>query len=119
MAKIMAEGKVFEVAEETNLRQALLDQNISLYTEGSEIFNCHGQAICGTCLVQVDGEVSAPTKLESQVVFQPDLTYKERRLACQVTIMGDVKVTRFAGYFGDGEHCLWSPEAGKESWRSL
>ncbi len=110
MPKIMAEGKVFEVAQETNLRQALLAQKISLYTEGSEIFNCHGHAMCSSCLVKVEGAISEPTKLENQMSFPAYLAHQDRRLACQVKVLGDIKVTRFDGYFGDGECCIWTPE---------
>ena len=110
MPKIMAGGKVFEVALKTNLRQALLAQKISLYNEGSEILNCHGQAMCSTCLVKVEGAISKPTKLENQMGIPSYFAHKERRLACQVKVLGDVKVTRFDGYFGDGECSIWTPE---------
>ena len=113
MPKIMAEGKTFEVAEGTNLREALLDQNLDLYSAGAKVFNCHGHGICGTCLVQVEGAVSEPTKLETtRMAFPPHSAHKERRLSCQVKVLGDVRITRFDGYFGDGEHLLWTPEKG-------
>ena len=113
MPKIVAEGKTFEVPEETNLRQALLAQDIDIYSEGAKVFNCHGHGICGTCLVQVEGTVSEPTKLETnRMAFPPHSAHKERRLACQVKVLGDVQVTRFDGYFGAGEHSLWTPKQG-------
>lgn len=116
MAKIMAEGKTFEVATETNLREALLAQDIDLYSEGAKVFNCHGHGVCGTCLVGVEGEVSEPTKLEmSRMAFPPHSAHKERRLSCQVKVLGDLRVTRFDGYFGDGEHTVWTPEHGLTS----
>jgi len=113
MPKIMALGKTFEVAEETNLREALLEQDIDLYSAGAKVFNCHGHGMCGTCLVQVEGAVSSPTKLETnRMAFPPHSDHKERRLACQVKVLGDVRVTRFDGYFGAGERSLWTPEQG-------
>ncbi len=111
MPKIIAEGKIFEVAQGTNLREALLEQEIDLYSIGAKVFNCHGHGICGTCLVEVKGLVSEPTQVEmSRMAFPPHSAHKERRLSCQVTVLGDVYVTRFDGYFGDGEHPIWTPE---------
>lgn len=116
MPKIIAEGETFEVAEGTNLRGALLAQGLDLYSVGAKVFNCHGHGICGTCLVQVEGAVSEPTTLETaRMAFPPHSTHKDRRLSCQVKILGDVRVTRFDGYFGDGEFSLWTPEKNIET----
>jgi ferredoxin len=113
MPKIMAEGKTFEVATGSNLRAALLAQHIDLYSAGATVFNCHGHGMCGTCLVQVEGAVSEPTQLETnRMAFPPHADHKDRRLSCQVKVLGDVRVTRFDGYFGAGERALWTPEQG-------
>lgn len=40
MPMITAEGKTFEVAEGSNLREALLAQDIALYSAGAKVFNC-------------------------------------------------------------------------------
>jgi ferredoxin len=113
MPKIMAEGKTFEVATGTNLREALLNQQIDLYSAGAKILNCHGHGMCGTCLVQVEGAVSEPTQIETnRMAFPPHSDHSDRRLSCQVTVLGDVRVTRFDGYFGASERSLWTPEQG-------
>jgi ferredoxin len=113
MAKIMAEGKTFEVLAGINLREALLAQEIDLYSNGAQIFNCHGHGICGTCMVKVEGTVSEPTKLETtRMAFPPHSSHKDRRLSCQVQVLGDVCVTKFEGHFGEGEQSLWTPEQG-------
>lgn len=103
VSKIIAGDKIFEAAPGTNLRHALLDRGFDLYSKKAKVFNCHGHAICGTCLVQVEGDVSAPTRLETiRMAFPPHFAHTDRRLACQVKILGDVRVTRFDGYYGDG-----------------
>ncbi len=113
MPRIMAEGKAFEVAEGANLREALLAQNLDLYSAGAKVFNCHGHGICGTCLVQVEGAVSAATKLETtRMSLPPHSAHKDRRLSCQVKVLGNVRVTRFDGYFGEGGQSIWTPEKG-------
>ncbi len=111
MPQITADGKTFEVSTEANLRQALLDQGIEIYSEGAKVFNCHGHGSCGTCVVQVEGAVSEPTNLETKrMSYPPHSVHKERRLACQVKVLGDIRVTRFDGYFGEGENAIWAPE---------
>jgi hypothetical protein len=37
-------------------------------------------------------------------------SHPERRLSCQVKVMGDVRVTKFDGFFGEGENSNWTPE---------
>jgi ferredoxin len=113
MPRIIAEGKTFEVIEGSNLREALLEQDIDLYSNGAQIFNCHGHGICGTCMVKVEGIVSEPTKLETtRMAFPPHSGHKDRRLSCQVEVLGDVRVTKFEGHFGEGEESYWTPEQG-------
>lgn len=63
MPKIIA-AKTFEVAHGTNLREALLAQDINLYSEGLKVLNCDGDGICGACVVLVEGAVSQPTILK-------------------------------------------------------
>jgi ferredoxin len=113
MPTIMAEGKTFEVATETNLREALLAQNIDLYNGTAKVLNCHGHGLCGTCLVHVEGAVSEPTQLETtRMGFPPHSGHKDRRLSCQVKVLGDVRVTKFDGHFGTGEQVIWTPNQG-------
>ncbi len=95
MAKIIAEGKTFNVDGGANLNEALLEQDIDLNSDG---FNCHGHGICGVCLVRVEGAVSAPTMVEKiRTFFRPHSIHNERRLACQTKVLGDLLVTKFDG----------------------
>jgi len=113
MLNILAEGKTFEVIEGANLRESLLNQNIDLYNSGAKILNCHGHGTCGTCLVKVEGKVSEPTSIEKiRMAIPPHSGHKDRRLSCQVEVLGDVRVTKFDGFFGEGDQVLWTPENG-------
>jgi ferredoxin len=113
MVKITAEGKSFEVPVGANLRESLLDQNIELYNSGAKILNCHGHGTCGTCLVGVEGDVSEPTQMEKiRMALPPNSSHPERRLSCQVKVMGDVRVTKFDRFFGEGETPNWTAELG-------
>ena len=111
MPQIIAEGKTFEVAAGTNLRKALLAQDIDLFNEGSKALNCYGNGLCGACVVRVEGEVSKPTILEKIWMFLPThSSHQERRLACKVNVSGDVSVTKFDGFFGSGDTSIWTPD---------
>lgn len=111
MLNILAEGKTFEVTEGANLRESLLSQNIDLYNSAAKVLNCHGHGTCGTCLVKVEGKVSEPTLIEKiRMAIPPHSGHKDRRLSCQVKVLGDVRVTKFDGFFGEGDQVLWTPE---------
>lgn len=113
MLTILAEGKTFEVVEGANLRESLLERNVDLYNSGAKVLNCHGHGTCGTCLVKVEGRVSEPTSMEMiRMSFPPNSSHKDRRLSCQVKVLGDVRVTKFDGFFGEDERVLWTPEKG-------
>lgn len=60
MPKVTAQGKTFECATGSNLRKVLLENDINLYNGKAKIINCMGIGTCGTCAVQVEGEVSEP-----------------------------------------------------------
>lgn len=111
MPKIMAEGKTFEVVQGANLREALLEKGVNVYNSGAKVLNCHGHGTCGTCLVGVEGTVSERNPLESiRMAFPPNSSQPQRRLSCQVKVLGDVRVTKFDGFFGEGKGVCWTPE---------
>lgn len=110
MPTIKAEGKTFEVTVGANLRESLLNQGIELYSTPAKILNCRGHGICGTCFVEVKGAVSERTDLETmRMILPPHSSHQNRRLACQVNVLGDLSVTRFDGYYGASERLLWTP----------
>ncbi len=111
MPKITAQGKTFECDRGANLRQALLKHNIDVYNGSAKLINCHGLGTCGTCAVAVDGEVSEPEWREkTRLSLPPHSATKNRRLACQTQVFGDVSVTKYDGFWGQGEQTVWKPE---------
>lgn len=111
MPKVTAQGKTFECEVGTNLRQVLLENGIALYNGNAQLINCHGLGTCGTCAVQVEGNVSEPNwKDKTRRSLPPHSPTAKRRLACQTQVLGDINVTKFDGFWGHGEQMLWSPK---------
>jgi ferredoxin len=112
MPKVTAQGKTFECATGSNLRKVLLENDINLYNGKAKIINCMGIGTCGTCAVQVEGEVSEPNwKDQARRSLPPHSPTANRRLACQTQVLGDVRVTKFDGFWGQGSQTVWTPEA--------
>ncbi len=111
MPQITAQGKTFDVPDGANLRESLLHHDVDLYNSTAKLLNCHGHSICGSCLVQVEGSVSEPTEPEKlRMAVPPHSQHSDRRLACQVKVLGDVKITKFDSHFGTGDRVVWVPE---------
>ena len=120
MPTITAQGKTFDCQQGANLRRALLDHDVDLYSPKANYINCMGLGTCGTCAVAIEGEVSeanwrdvARRKLPPHNTQSgaKDGTQKPLRLACQTQVMGDIKVTKFEGFWGHKPGIAWTPEA--------
>ena len=111
MVKVVAQGKTIECERGANLRQVLLESNVNLYNGGAKVINCHGIGSCGTCAVLVEGEVSEVNwRDKARRSLPPHSPTRHLRLACQTQVLGDVKVTKFDGFWGQGAESVWTPE---------
>lgn len=109
--QITAQGKTFNCDRGANLRQVLLKNKVNLYNGNAQIINCHGIGTCGTCSVEIEGEVSPPTWREKARLSLPPHNPKiTRRLACQVKVLGDIKLKKYEGFWGQEEGVKWSEE---------
>jgi ferredoxin len=95
-----------------NLRAALLSGGCSPHNDGASLVNCRGLGTCGTCAVEIVGPVSPPTRLEeARLRFPPHQGGPGRlRLACQVEALGDLQITKRAGFWGQGAARVWGIE---------
>lgn len=111
MPNVTAQGKTFECEPESNLRNVLLEHGIELYNGNAKFINCTGIGTCGTCAVEIDGDVS-PTnwKDKTRRSLPPHSPTANRRLACQTKVLGDVRVTKYDGFWGQGDRIAWTPE---------
>ena len=101
MPKITAQGKTFECKSGNNLRKVLLDNGINLHNGNAKIINCRGIGTCGTCAVSIEGEVSEMNwKEKTRLGLPPHSSDSNRRLACQIKVLGDIKVTKIRWFLG-------------------
>jgi ferredoxin len=101
MPTVRFAGRSMECPAGANLRVVLLRARLPLYTKVARAIHCRGHGTCGTCAVQVDGEVSEPTEAEiRRLKLPPHRPDSGLRLACQCTVLGDVTVTKHEGLFG-------------------
>lgn len=111
MPDVFAQGKVIACNRGDNLRKILLDNDVNLYNGNASFINCRGIGTCGTCAVMVAGEVSEVTwQDQTRRSLPPHSPTKNLRLACQVKVLGDVRVTKFNGFWGQDEEIVWQAE---------
>lgn len=110
MPKVTAQGKTISCRRSANLRKVLLAHGIDLYNGKAKLINCRGIGSCGTCAVLVEGEVSpANWKDKARRSLPPHSPTRNLRLACQTQVLGDVRVTKFDGFWGEGKTIVWTP----------
>jgi ferredoxin len=108
MPQVTAQGRSFTCETGANLRQVLLEQGIDLYNGNAKFINCMSIGTCGTCAVQIEGEVSAVSwKDTARRSLPPHSIARNLLLACQTKVLGDVKVTKFDGFWGQGNELVW------------
>ena len=94
-------GHRVECPHGANLRVVLLRARLPLYHGAARALHCRGLALCGTCAVHIEGPVSPPTPGEiRRLSLAPHRPDSGLRLACQVSVQGDLKVEKHAGLFG-------------------
>ena len=114
MSKVTAQGKTFECESGSNLRKVLLENDIELYNGNSKIINCMGIGTCGTCAVMVEGLTSERNwKEKARLGLPPHSSSTNRRLACQIKVNEDIRVTKYDGFWGQGSEIAWTPEEDK------
>jgi ferredoxin len=108
MPQVTAQGKIFTCEAGANLRQVLLANGVELYNNNARIINCMGIGTCGTCAVQIEGEVSEPNwKDIGRRSLPPHSSTRNLRLACQTQVLGDISVTKFNAFWGQGNQIVW------------
>ncbi|MEM9451943.1 MAG: 2Fe-2S iron-sulfur cluster-binding protein [Cyanobacteria bacterium P01_E01_bin.6] len=111
MPTVTAQGRSFDCVSGSNLRRVLLDNGVLVHNGNATIINCRGIGSCGTCAVQVEGTVSSPNwRDRTRRSLPPHTSTGNVRLACQTRVLGNVNVTKFDGFWGQGSQAVWTPE---------
>ena len=101
MPKISFSGQDIVCQQGSNLRRVLLDANLPLYNGIANPIHCRGLGTCGTCAVELEGNVSAQTTIEKwRLGFPPHHSDSGLRLACQCRVLGDLTITKHGGMWG-------------------
>jgi ferredoxin len=101
MPTIHFRGEEIECEEGEILRDAILDGGSSPHNGTAEYLNCRGNATCGTCAVEVRGDVSEMKSNERRrLSLPPHDVDSGLRLSCQTRVLGDVEVVKHPGFWG-------------------
>lgn len=111
MPTVIAQGKTIQCESGANLRQVLLQADVELYNQQASIINCHGIGSCGTCAVKIEGPVSEVNwRDRTRRSLPPHSPDRDLRLACQTKVLGDICVTKYDGFWGQGSAVVWTSE---------
>ncbi|KAG6545592.1 hypothetical protein Mapa_012945 [Marchantia paleacea] len=108
MVTVQFRGNEISVAKGSKLRTALLEKGLSPHNGQALLINCRGMGTCGTCAVKIEGKVVPEvwTTKESIRLNLPPHGPPQNvnlRLACSVQVDGDLTVTKFNKFWGQGE----------------
>lgn len=104
MPVVEFDGIEVKCAEGDVLRDVLLRASgVSPHNSAAKYANCNGNGLCGTCAVEVEGEVSEKSSQESRRLKLPPHRGNDDpnfRLSCQCRVLGDLKVHKHGGTWG-------------------
>jgi ferredoxin len=128
MPIVRANGQSIVCESGARLRDVLRSAGISLYSGPARIVNCRGIGSCGTCAVAIEQDqpdaIPALNWIEKARfnfpphsamgpaigLFGSQPSSQGLRLACQVRVLGDISVTKFDGFWGQGRRIAWAAE---------
>jgi ferredoxin len=108
MPTIIAQGKTIQCSTGENLRKVLLSNGIDLYNGKANFINCRGIGSCGTCAVEIEGFTTAPNwRDHTRRSLPPHDPSRKLRLACQIQVTEDIRVTKYDQFWGQGQKVVW------------
>jgi len=102
MPRIEFQGRIIECRQGDNLRRVLMRAKLPPYNGIAKAIHCRGLGTCGTCSLEIDGDVSEPTAVEKwRLDFPPHRLDSGLRLACQCRVLGDLTLIKHNGMWGN------------------
>jgi ferredoxin len=99
---ISFKGKTWAVEAGSNLRSALLKEGMSPHNGAAQWLNCKGLGTCGTCALDIEGDLSPLNAREKwRLNFPPHKEANQLRLACQIKVQSDLQLQKHAGFWGE------------------
>ncbi len=112
MHKISFGDQVIDCEHGENLRRVLMKARMPLYNGIANTIHCRGMGTCGTCAVKIEGPVSETTRIENwRLGFPPHRRNAGLRLACQCNVLGNLKLTKHKGMWGNRIDSVAIPKA--------
>jgi ferredoxin len=94
-------NQIIECNVGENLRRVLMQAKAPLYNGISQAIHCRGMGTCGTCAIQIEGNVTEMTRIERwRLNFPPHQAGSGLRLACQCQVLGDLRIVKHPGMWG-------------------
>ncbi|WIA12545.1 hypothetical protein OEZ85_006206 [Tetradesmus obliquus] len=114
-------GHQFTAPQGSKLRSAMLLAGVSPHNGKAQLINCRGLGTCGTCAVEIRGEVAPASWTAAEQLrlnFPPHKPPNNQRLrlACQVACVGaELAVTKRDRFWGQGDAVLGPAGPGEFS----
>ena len=102
MVSVTFEGVTIPCEAGERVRDVLLRAGMTPHNGKARVLNCRGFGTCGTCAVALEGPVSPiGGREQARLRFPPHRADAGLRLACQAKVEGDVRVTKYRGFWGE------------------
>jgi ferredoxin len=99
--RIQFKNQEFDASEGEALRNVLLKNKLSPHNGAATYLNCKGLGSCGTCALEITGDVNPKTKVEKlRLNFPPHKPENRLRLACQIKVNSNLKLVKHGGFWG-------------------
>lgn len=94
MPKITYNDDVVECNEGDNLRQVLIENDMTPHKGIAKSLNCRGNGTCGTCAVRITEGPVREDEQATRLKFATHDNMEEVRLACQYEVTEDLVIEK-------------------------
>lgn len=94
MPNIQFNDKTIECNEGDNLRQVLIENDMTPHKGIAKSLNCGGNATCGTCAIRITEGPVREDEQATRLSFATHDDIEEVRLACQYEVTEDLVIEK-------------------------